>query len=116
VSAFLLYRYTHPDGSAKEWAWGAVGDTIMVRRGRAGQLVQQAVYPLTQRHAVIQRAPAKVAKGYRAIGEMRIDAQGRPVPVTGNPGERKPARTVGRPATPLLDLARVDTAGGDFWF
>jgi predicted DNA-binding WGR domain protein len=116
VSAFLLYRYTHPDGAAKDWAWGVVGETIVVRWGRAGQLVQQAVYPIAERPRISERARAKVAKGYRASGEVRIDAQGRPVPITGNPAESTPARTAGRPLTQPLDLARLETAGEDFWF
>jgi hypothetical protein len=38
VSRFELYRYTHPDGGAKEWAWcSEPGVGIEVRRGRAGQ-------------------------------------------------------------------------------
>jgi len=65
VTAFALYRYAHPDGSAKEWAWGEAGETITVRWGRAGHLVRQAVYPRTRRQTVIQRASAKAAKGYR---------------------------------------------------
>jgi hypothetical protein len=78
--------------------------------------VQQAVYPSAERARIGARARAKVAKGYRAIGAVRIDAQGRPVPVAGNPGGRKSARTTARPLTQSLDLARLETAGEDFWF
>jgi hypothetical protein len=116
VSVFRLYRYVHPDGAAKDWAWGVVDGEIAVRWGRAGQLVQQAVYPLAQRERVSARARAKVAKGYRALGEARIDAQGRPVPVTGDPYGRKPERAAARPPAQSLDLARLETAGEDFWF
>jgi hypothetical protein len=38
VSRFELYRYTHADGSAQEWAWCAQpGAHIEVRCRRAGQ-------------------------------------------------------------------------------
>jgi hypothetical protein len=79
-------------------------------------LVQQAVYPRTQRHAVVQRAWVKEAKGYRYVGQFRIDAAGRPLPLSPPVGASPtPAGPVERHA-PTLDLARLETGGEDFWF
>jgi hypothetical protein len=115
VTGFALYRYTHPDGSAKEWAWGEAGDTIAVRWGPAGHLVQQAVYPRTQRDTVVQRAAAKEAKGYFYVGQFVINADGRPL-ATERDATAKGVTPAGRPAAPLIDLARLETGGEDFWF
>ena len=72
VSAFELYRYTHPDGSAKDWAWREQpGVGMEVRWGRAGRLVQKASYPPSQRRAIIERALAKQREGYRFVGWCR---------------------------------------------
>jgi len=117
VTVFALYRYTHPDGSAKEWAWGAVGERIVVRWGRAGQLVQRALYPHSQRRTVIRRAAAKAAKGYCYVGQVVIDANGRPLPVEPEREAAPKAVTPAGPrAAPPIDLARLETGGADFWF
>lgn len=45
---FALYRYSHSDGTAKEWAIYVGSDTqeIEVRFGKAGQLSQQRLIRL----------------------------------------------------------------------
>jgi len=124
VSAFELYRYTHSDGTAKEWAWREEAGTGMeVRWGREGSLVQRATYPLGQRRQVMQRALAKQRKGYRFVGWCRIDPSGRPVDLrepdgpprepAARPMTPKPAST---PPVPGIDLSQVETGREDYWF
>ena len=123
MSDFELYRYSHSDGTAKEWAWREEsGVGIEVRWGRAGRLVQQATYPLDQRRQVMQRALAKQRKGYRFVGWCRIDPCGRPVdlrdPAVG-PREARaatPPRPVSTPLVPGIDLSQVETGREDYWF
>jgi hypothetical protein len=121
VSRFELYRYTHPDGRAKEWAWGSHPDQgVEVRWGRAGALVGRAVYPPSRLKEVLARALAKQCKGYRFVGWCAIDARGRPVaiePASKPPGSsREPGRAAVPPAVVLPDLSRVDTGRDDYWF
>jgi hypothetical protein len=124
VSDFELYRYTHADGTAKEWAWHEEpGVGIEVRWGRSGRLVQKTSYPPSQRRTVIERALAKQRKGYRFVGWCRIDPSGRPVDLRepdGPPRERAPQPAPPRPAsTPLvpgIDLSQVETGREDYWF
>ena len=80
MSGFELYRYTHADGSAKDWAWCEhPGVGMEVHWGRAGRLVQTTTYPPGKRRAVMERTLAKQRKDYRFVGWCRIDAFGRPV-------------------------------------
>ncbi len=124
MSDFELYRYTHPDGSAKDWAWREQpGVGMEVRWGRAGRLVQQATYPLDQRRQVMQRALAKQRKGYRFVGWCRIDPSGRPVDMREADGpqrERAPRPMTPKPAStppvPGIDLSQVETGREDYWF
>jgi hypothetical protein len=125
VSDFELYRYTHPDGSAKEWAWcERPGVGMEVRWGRAGRLVQKAVYPPSRRREVIERALSKQRKGYRFVGWCGIDASGRPVGLHGPTGARpddpasrcRTPRPIDKPTLPLPDLAKIETGSDDYWF
>jgi hypothetical protein len=124
VSDFELYRYTHPDGSAKEWAWCEhPGVGMEVRWGRAGRLVQKAGYPPTRRREVIERALAKQRKGYRFVGWCRIDDAGRPFDIRARPAGQSPAPPRSEPRAaaktacgPVPDLAKIDTGSDDYWF
>ena len=124
MSDFELYRYTHPDGSAKEWAWREQPGAVMeVRWGRSGRLVQKASYPPSQRRAVIERALAKQRKGYRFVGWCRIDPSGRPVDLRKPDGQRRerapqpaPPRPASTPPALGIDLSQVDTGREDYWF
>jgi hypothetical protein len=124
VSDFELYRYTHPDGSAKEWAWREQpGVGMEVRWGRAGRLVQKAVYPPNRRREVIERALAKQRKGYRFVGWCRIDEAGRPFNVRSEPPgpstappRPEPRATHKVAGGPLPDLSKIDTGSDDYWF
>ena len=124
VSGFELCRYTHADGTAKEWAWREESGVGMeVRWGRAGRLVQQATYPLDQRRQVMQRALAKQRKGYRCVGWCRIDPSGRPVDLREPVGPQRapaprptPPRPASTPPVPGIDLSQVETGREDYWF
>ncbi len=125
MSDFELYRYSHSDGTAKEWAWREEPSVGMeVRWGRAGSLVQKATYPLNQRRQVMQRALAKQRKGYRFVGWCRIDPSGRPVDLRGPavfPPEARaatpaPLRPTSTTPVPGIDLSQVETGREDYWF
>jgi hypothetical protein len=125
VSGFEIYRFTHSDGTAKDWAWCEhPGVGLEVRWGRAGRLVQKATYPLNQRRQVIQRALAKQRKGYCFVGWCRIDAAGRPVDLrrpatpspTGSTDRRATPKPPDGPSLPLADLAQIETGTDDYWF
>ena len=124
MSHFELYRYTHADGSAKDWAWcEQPGVGMEVRWGRSGRLVQKAIYPPSRRREVIERALAKQRKGYRFVGWCRIDEAGRPFDVRSLPPgpstapPRPEPRAAAKPASgPLPDLSQIDTGSDDYWF
>ena len=125
MSGFELYRYTHADGSAKDWAWCEhPGVGMEVRWGRAGRLVQKATYPPGKRRAVMERALEKQRKGYRFLGWCRIEDSGRPVdlrrpstPLRNHNADRRvtPNPTSG-PSLPLPDLSKIETGADDYWF
>ena len=123
MSGFELYRFTHSDGTAKDWAWCEhPGVGMEVRWGRAGRLVQKTTYPASKRRMVMERALAKQRKGYCFLGWCRIDAAGRPVdlrrPTT--PNDATDRRTAPKPSSglslPLLDLSQIETEMDDYWF
>jgi len=125
VSGFELYRYTHADGTAKDWAWCEhPGIGMEVRWGRAGRLVQKATYPAGQRRMVIERALAKQRKGYCFVGWCRIDASGRPValrrpetpPLNDHADRRTTPKPPRPPSHPLPDLSQIETGRDDYWF
>ena len=122
MSAFELYRYTHSDGTAKEWAWcEESGVGMEVRWGRKRHLVQKATYPLDQRRQVVQRALAKQRKGYRFVGWCRIDPSGRPVDLREPDGPHRepaprpgPPRPTSTPPVPNIDLSQIETGREDY--
>jgi len=125
VSGFELYRYTHSDGTAKDWAWCEHPDAGMeVRWGRAGRLMQKATYPVAKRRMVMERALAKQRKGYCFLGWCRIDAAGQPVdlrrPSTpappGSADRQITPTTASGPSLPRIDLSQVETGTDDYWF
>jgi predicted DNA-binding WGR domain protein len=110
-----LFRFTHADGSAKEWAWCQHSDgTVEVRWGRAGRLVQSETYLASRLAEVQRRERDKTRKGYVYQGQAMIAADGRPVPV--GSGAARP-RHIDRPTTASpIDLSRIETGGEDYWF
>ena len=125
MSGFELYRYTHADGSAKDWACCEhPGVGMAVRWGRAGKLVQKVTYPPGKRRAVMERALAKQRKGYCFVGWFWIDASGRPMdlrrsstPSTSDPtDQRTTPKHASGPSFPLPDLSKIETGFDDYWF
>jgi hypothetical protein len=115
ATVYALYRYTFPDGHAKEWALGERADGhLEVRWGHAGHLVQREQYPAARRADLARRVAAKVRKGYVAAGRVHIDAAGRPVAVVVTP-PRPPAAS-SRTPVPRIDLSALDTGAADYWF
>jgi hypothetical protein len=115
ATVYALYRYTFPDGHAKEWALGERADgTLEVRWGHAGHLVQCEVYPVDRRADLMRRVAAKTRKGYVAAGLVHIDEAGRPAAVGGIPPRPPAARP--RAPVPRIDLSALDTGTADYWF
>lgn len=110
---FRIYRYHHPDGRAKDWAWREdPGRTLTVRWGSAGRLAQSKTYPASALHRVEQTLRGKLRKGYVLLGEHALDDAGRLLePVSGS--------TPGLPGVesgPAIDLSQIDTGVEDGWF
>ncbi len=69
-----LYRFTHPDGSAKDWAVCVHQGEVWVAYGRTGsrlrmEAIQRDARPPVARERKIQE---KLAKGYRHLGLAEI--------------------------------------------
>ena len=74
MNAFRLYRFTHADGTAKEWAYRDLGDgTAEIRWGPASRLRQAQVKPSAVARA---RAKEKLRKGYQDVGTVWLDRHG----------------------------------------
>ena len=125
MSGFEIYRFTHSDGTAKDWAWCEhPGVGMEVRWGRAGRLVQKTTYPASKRRTVMERALAKQRKGYCFLGWCQIDSAGRPVdlrrPATPSPNHDADRRATPKPlrgpSLPLPDLSQIETGMDDYWF
>lgn len=116
---FELYRFTHPDGSAKEWAYSV--DAVdrkgqhLVRWGKRNHLVgnQPCTYDV-----VLKREREKLDKGYRHMGRATLDARG--CPVTPGPGTRTgadhPPSTRSQRTSRAFDIAELLGDGVDFYF
>lgn len=78
MAEFELYRYTHADGSSKDWAIRLNGDgSFTTRWGRTGsRLPQDKTKPLRHPDEVHHLKQAKRRKGYELIGRVEIDNSG----------------------------------------
>lgn len=104
MKEFLLYRFVHSDGSAKEWAYCDLGaGQAEIRWGPRGRLQQSQRKPI---EIALDRARKKVRKGYVRIGTVWLDDQGQPT-------TRKPAS---QPATPPKPVDLKSLLGGDDGF
>jgi hypothetical protein len=101
MKAFELYRFTHADGTAKEWAYSDLGNgQAEVRWGPEDQLRQSQVKPLREAQG---RAADKLRKGYRHIGTNWLNDSGSRVSVL------KPTKTP-------VDLSQLLGEGDGFYF
>ena len=82
-----LYRYTHPDGSAKDWGWSEDHNPhigIRLWWGVTGKSLQTRFKAtLTPDHDGQKCAREKERKGYRFLGEMNVDERTGKVMATG---------------------------------
>lgn len=114
---FELFRFTHPDGSAKEWGYAEMSPgsgLFEVRWGKAGHLVAKQV-GLT-RAIIHQRRDQKMKKGYQPVGRRLIDPHGAvsPLPRIAPPTpERQPTPPPPpkKPRKSAIDIAAL--LGGD---
>ena len=108
---FELYRFTHEDGSAKEWAYHDQGNGLaLIRWGRAGQLRSQQEKPL---RIAIERAQEKRRKGYVHLGQVTLDAQGRRVRRVTEPQK---AEASSEPITKAVSRETLLGPGSGFYF
>ena len=74
MRTFQLYRFTHTDGTAKDWAYCDLGNGLAeIRWGPANQLRQSQVKLM---HEAERRAQAKLRKGYAYVCNITLDANG----------------------------------------
>ena len=105
MRAFELYRFTHPDGSAKEWAYSDLGNgTAEIRWGPEDQLRGFQEKPVREAQG---RVAEKLRKGYRFVGTVWLDEHGSRVSVP-------PARPT--PKTPVDIAALLGGEEGGFYF
>jgi hypothetical protein len=72
---FRLYRLTHPDGTANEWAVAYLGDgRAETRWGEAHRLSNVLVTTVA---VAMNREQAYELRGYRYMGRVRFVSQGR---------------------------------------
>jgi predicted DNA-binding WGR domain protein len=78
MAEFELYRYTHADGSSKDWAIRLNGDgSFTTRWGKTGsRLPQDKTKALRQPDEVHHLKQTKQRKGYELIGRVEIDHAG----------------------------------------
>jgi hypothetical protein len=114
---YELFRFTHPDGSAKEWGYAEMGTgagLYEVRWGRAGHLVQHQLG--LSRATIHKRRAEKMNKGYQPVGRRLIDSVGevRPLPRIQPPAPQRPPVPQSppkKPRKPAIDIAAL--LGGD---
>ncbi|WP_295457830.1 hypothetical protein [uncultured Thiodictyon sp.] len=113
---YELFRFTHPDGSAKEWGYAEMGTgsgLFEVRWGKAGQLVQSQ--PGLTRAIIHQRRTEKMNKGYQPVGRRLINTEGevRHLPRIQSASEHQPAPPPPpkKPQKSAIDIAAL--LGGD---
>jgi len=75
---FALYRHRNADGSSKDWAVCVESQTFTTRWGKTGaRLSQSKTKPRLADDPLCSRLiHSKEAKGYRLVGDARIDGDG----------------------------------------
>lgn len=113
---FRLYRFDHADGTAKEWAVTYLGNgKAETRWGKAGHLTGTLVVPTA---VAMKREQEKERKGYRPIGRVLLDDQGRSptvgMTVSTAPVPSRPPMAASK-AEPI-DIAKLLGGGAGFYF
>ena len=110
MKTFELYRFTHPDGTAKEWAYADLGNgNAEIRWGPENQLRQSQVKPA---YVARERAAEKLGKGYTFVGSLLLDEQGSRVPDNAPIGRAGRVRSTVSPG----DLAALLGSDGDSFY
>ncbi len=105
MKQFELYRYTHPDGTAKEWAHSDLGtQKAEIRWGPKNQLRNSQIKPLRE---AWERALHKVRKGYVKVGLVLLDESGAHI---------KPTPSNRRNTKPSVDLSTLLGSENDSGF
>ena len=108
---FFVYRFYHPTGGAKDWAFTEVGNgQAEIRWGPANHLYRLQHRPRSEAE---HRAEQKMRKGYHYLGVIRLDEQGHRLPPEGEPPS--PPESAPVPPQPL-DLKALLGAGPSFYF
>lgn len=98
------YRFTHPDGRARDRAIRVNPDgSYTARWGPADRLAGTMTRAERYGGEVEALERSKLRKGYVLLDRVALD-----------PGP--PAITPAHSLTPRIDLSQVDTGGDDFWF
>ncbi|KAA6183706.1 hypothetical protein F2Q65_14800 [Thiohalocapsa marina] len=122
---WTLYRFTHADGSAKDWAWRRLPTGgVEVAWGRSGTRAQRRVYPPREGPLIERRALQKQHKGYRLLGDAVLHEgvlQPFVRPQDASSRQQTPhfsAAANAPPTTPLppVDLSGIAAGRDDFWF
>lgn len=112
MRTFELYRFTHEDGTAKDWAYADLGNgQAEIRWGPRSRLRQSQVKPLRE---AWDRALGKVRKGYVKVGLVTLDTRGIPTPTspTTSTGATPGKQHVPKP----IDLRALLGEGDGFYF
>ena len=106
---FERYRYTFPDGRAKDWAIRTNPDgTFTTRWGVADRLAAEGTRAERFPGEAELIARSKLRKGYVLLDRVPIDPDGR---IAGPATAR-----LRRAQCPPIDFSRLDTGSDDFWF
>ncbi|WP_051331343.1 hypothetical protein [Methylocaldum szegediense] len=86
MDTYDLYRFTHADGSSKDWAVRQnANGTVTTRWGPTGPVLPQSKTRRGDKRNLVQ---AKLRKGYVPVGTVRIDKEGRVHAVDSTPTTR----------------------------
>lgn len=74
-----LYRYSHPDGSSKDWAIGQSAGDINIYFGKTGSKLRKVVVPpqklkkATVDEEIQSRIDDQIKQGYQLVGDVVIE-------------------------------------------
>lgn len=108
---FRLYRLTHPDGTAEEWAVAYLGDgRAETRWGSAWKLSHSLV---TTAGVAMKQEHDKERKGYRYIARIRFVSRDHYVKVSTHGPTAQPSPPASPPPPPRKPIDIAALLGGD---